>query len=557
MLVTGALAVALVVAWLLAPPMGTDLSAQVARADFFAEHGWAPVDFRWYGGVVPYGYSMVSPPLMAWLGPRPVGAIAAVVSALALVVLLRRTGAPRPLLGGVLGAVGFAGNLVSGRVTFALGVAFGLLALVALTGHGPQLRRWTGALVLAAVAAAASPVAGLFVGLAGVALLCHGWRRRDPTPGGGTRPVVWRGSFRPTDPALGGLMLIAGSGVPVLVMGGWFGTGGWMNMSAADLWQAVVASLVVALLVPHRVVRAGALLSAAGVAAAYLVPTPVGLNATRLAALFALPLVGAYAMVPQWVWIGWRLTRSALGRFIHRAHGWQLRRPVGWLTAVLAGLAVWQPPVVFQDLARAGDPTAAPEHYAALREELAGRQLEGRVEVVPTVNYWEAAHLDTAPLARGWLRQADLDRHPLFFDGTLDADSYQQWLTDNGVAYVVLPQGPVSWVGRPEAELIDEGLPYLDPVWEDDDWVLYKVIDAPAILEGPATLLEMTPQSVVFEVTEADAEVLLRVWWSRRLAIVGDGEACLTAAGEWTEVQVAEPGEYEVLGVVTRPGPRC
>ncbi|MEV2241870.1 hypothetical protein AB0I71_27585, partial [Micromonospora sp. NPDC049891] len=50
--VLGALVVSLLltVAFLLAPPMGTDLSAQVARAGFAERNGLAPLDFSWYGG---------------------------------------------------------------------------------------------------------------------------------------------------------------------------------------------------------------------------------------------------------------------------------------------------------------------------------------------------------------------------------------------------------------------------------------------------------------------------------------------------------------------------
>src|SRR5262249_27503719 len=116
-LVLGAL---LAVAYLLLPPMGTDLSAQVARADFVHDAGFAPVDLRWYGGTVQYGYSVVAPFVMAAVGVRATGAVTLVVSSLALATLLRRTGAPRPLLGAVCGVVCFAGNLVSGRITFAL-----------------------------------------------------------------------------------------------------------------------------------------------------------------------------------------------------------------------------------------------------------------------------------------------------------------------------------------------------------------------------------------------------------------------------------------------------
>jgi hypothetical protein len=519
-------AVALAAAWLVAPPMGTDLSAQVARADFFAAHGWAPIDFRWYGGVSPHGYSLVTPPLMAWLGVKPVGALAVLVSSLAFVLLLLRTAAPRPLLGGVLGAACFTGNLVSGRVTFALGVALALLALTAsiMDSFGesssvsqPKVhdrreerreRRsrvvvaWrVAAGVLAALAAAASPVAGLFLGLAGAAIL--GVRR------------WWDGAA-----------LIAGAAVPMAVMAGLFGSGGTMNMTRSDMVHAAVASLAVAALVPRRAIRIGALLSAAGVLAAYLLPTPVGLNATRLATMFALPVVAAYAALP----VRWR---------VHTAL---------WLVPVLALLAWWQPPVLDRDLATIGEPSASAEFFTPLERELASRP-PGRVEVVPTVNYWESAYV-RQPLARGWLRQADRRWNPLFFDGTLDADSYRAWLLDTGVSYVALPATEVSWVGSREAALVRGGLPYLAQVWRNDDWTLYEVAGATGIVEGPATLVGATADGVVFEATGA-GEVLVRVRWSRWLTVSGPADARLAPVGDWTTVRVAGPGRYELTGALT------
>ncbi len=578
--VTGLVAVVLAGAWLAAPPMGTDLSAQVARADFFAAHGWAVLDLRWYAGVSPLGYSLLSPPLMAWFGPRPVGAVAAVVSALTLVLLLRRAGAPRPTLGGVAGAVAFTGNLVSGRITFALGVVLGLLALLSLGNRpsldsgrpslgnrpsldsgrpslgnrpsldncgevvvqegalpttSPQLRRWTGgrlvaAAVLAATTSAASPVAGLFVGLAGVAYALAG--RPAPATGSAMRSGRWgRG------PAVaGGAALALGAAVPLAATALLFGSGGWMNLNLADTLQAVAVCLLVVLLVPVRPLRVGALLAAAGVAAAYLVTSPVGLNATRLPALFALPLLAAYATVPT------SHPRAVPG------HPWVV--PV--LALVAAVLLV--PPVVTGDLARAGDPTAGPSHPAPLREELARRQV-GRVEVVPTVNYWEAAALGDTWLARGWLRQADTGRHPLFFDGTLTPGTYHRWLREEGVTHVALSDGPLSWVGRAEAELIRAGLPYLTPVWRGDGWTLFEVADAPGLVDGPATVTGRSAAILTVNVDEP-ADVRIRVRWSRWLAVSGPDGACLAPAGEWTRLHAPAPGVYRVSSSLVA-GPRC
>src|SRR5882724_2592810 len=118
--------------------MGTDLAAQAARAGFFAEHGYTPIDLRWYAGVDQLGYSLLAQPAMALLGVRVAGVLAVVAGSVLLAVLFRRTAAPRPAAGALLGAAYFAGNLVSGRVTYAIGVCFGVGALVALT-H-PRLR---------------------------------------------------------------------------------------------------------------------------------------------------------------------------------------------------------------------------------------------------------------------------------------------------------------------------------------------------------------------------------------------------------------------------------
>ena len=61
------LASVLALVWLLLPPTGSDLSAQVAHADFAGAHPWSPVDLQWFGGTSLLGYSVIVPPLMAAL----------------------------------------------------------------------------------------------------------------------------------------------------------------------------------------------------------------------------------------------------------------------------------------------------------------------------------------------------------------------------------------------------------------------------------------------------------------------------------------------------------
>ncbi|MEO3746068.1 hypothetical protein [Plantactinospora sp. B5E13] len=566
------LAVLLAVAFLLAPPLGTDLSAQVARADFFTRHGFAPLDLGWYAGISPYGYSLLTPPLMSWLGgdllgPRLLGALALLVSAVALALLMLRTGARRPLLGGLLGTACIAGNLVSGRITYAVGVAFGLLALLALTTlrTRPVLRR-CGAGLAALLAGAASPVAGLFVGLAGVALA---GRERSPASGGGGARWVHLGD---------GAVLAAAAAIPTLGLGLVFGSGGWMNISLSDTLTAAVASLAVALLVPNRTVRVGAVLATLGVLAAFTLRTPVGLNATRLAAMFAVPLLVGYGVMPTRI-LGWsrRVIRSA------PSDKGAARRLAGLtLAGVVALVALVEPPVLVGDLRSAGDPTASRSYFQPLLAELS-RRPAGRIEVVATANYWEAAYVPgAAPLARGWLRQVDQAHNRLFLDGSVDAESYERWLRDNGVAYVALAEAKPSWVGRREAELIRGGLPYLTPIWQHPDWTLYAVSGTPSIVAtltgaatatngtdlpevptgggaepagGAAELIRATSAELVVDVPAA-GETLVRLRWSRWLRVTGQA-ACLRPYGEWTVLRVAGPGRYRIASGLTDTGPRC
>ncbi|NLU77384.1 hypothetical protein HCA58_03050 [Micromonospora sp. HNM0581] len=532
------------VAYLILPPMGSDLAAQVARAEFFAAHGPTLVDLRWYGGVQQFGYSLLAQPVMALLGVRVTGALALVAAATVFAALLVRTRVPRPLLGSLVGVVTIAGNLVSGRVTYGLGVAFGLVALLALTwrvgsdtnssrgntgasaGHADRsggdgarpsaADRWR-PLALAGAAAllasATSPVAGLFCGLAGVALLL---------------------SRRYTD----GLTIAVAAALPLAVTALLFGDGGWMNISRTDTVRAMVTALLVAALIADRSVRVGALLAAVGVVTAALVHTPVGLNATRLTTMFALPVLAAAAREPAWLA---RPLRS--GTF----------RPV-MLVTLLAAVCWWQPPVVPADLRSIGDPASDPSYFAPLRAELDRRGVSGRLEVPPTRNYWEAARLGGIPLARGWLRQADIDRNPLFFTtvpgarGTgvpLTAESYRAWLSENAVQYVAVPDAPLSWVGRAEAELVSGGLPYLTEVWSARHWRLYGVVDPTPLVADPGELLRQDASSVTFRAVEASV-VLVRIRHNPWLTVTGG--ATLAADEQWTAVTVPRAGTYTLTG---------
>ena len=254
----GFVAVLFATAYLLAAPMGRDLSAQLAHAQLAESHWPELLDLRWYGGFNPLGYSVLSPPVMALLGVRLTTALAYVATVVLFAALLKNiglkgTGVARPVAGAITGAVCLSGNLVVTRTTFALGLALGLGALLALVSGRLRV-----ASALSVLTPFASPVAGLFLGVAGGALFLSGRRRAGVTLG-------------------------VSALVPTIAVGMAFGNGGRQSFAEDHALIGFLVCLGVAGLCWRLpVLRWGALLSAGLVAAAYLLPTPVGTTATRL-----------------------------------------------------------------------------------------------------------------------------------------------------------------------------------------------------------------------------------------------------------------------------------
>lgn len=484
-----------------APVMGTDLAAAVARADFWRDAGTAPVDLRWYAGTTQWAYSLGSQVVVAALGARTTLLAAAWLTTVASALLLVRTGARRPVLGTVAVAAGAFGNAASGRVAYALGLALGASAVLALTVPRPRWARLLAALG-ALLATAASPVAGLFVGLVGAALLLTG-RRGD------------------------GLALAGPAALVLAAVALLFGEGGTNTMSGTDTWHAVVLSLAVTVFAGPPVVRVAGLLSAAGNLGAFLVATPVGLNATRLAVGLGVAAVVATA-----------------------------RRGATVLLAVVVAMLAVQLPVMTGDVARRGDPVAAAEWSQGLLDELDRRGVTGRVEVPPTRHYWEAAHVAReVPLARGWLRQRDRERHPLFFAGRLTPERYLAWLREEGVQWVALPEAPgvePSWVAAQEVALLRAGLSGLQEVWRDARWRLFAVTGSPGLTTARVVSLE--PHRLRLRV-DAPGEHLVRVAPSRWLALEGPG--CLRDAGRWVVVRAQRAGELVLTSRLLGERRRC
>jgi len=504
-LVTFITSMVLAFGFLLLPLAGTDLSAQVARGHFFREHGFVPVDLRWYGGVYPFGYSAFTGPLNALLGSRGVGAVSCVISAVAFAWLLARVGAPRPTAGGVLGAIVGVFNLVSGRTTFALGIAFGMLALCALVLPGVSTR-WRLALagVLAALSSAGSPVAGVFTGICGTALLLAGKRKE-------------------------GLALCIGAGLALLPPVVLFRDGGKQPFTEESMKVTVAVCVAVFFMVPGKylALRIGTVIAGLSAIGSYYLESPVGSNVIRLPILFAAPVAVALSTIDR-----------------------------RWLAGIIAAICWWQPPVVTSDLGQAGERAAQRWFYQPLIDELERRGPVGRVEVVPLRDHWEATYVgDAVPIARGWLRQVDVERNALFYNGSLTPRTYLNWLYHNAVDYVATPRPGsstrIDMAGREEAALIEANLPYLQRVWETGDWVLYKVVGGRPLVDRPAKLLESSPTAVRFEVPVA-TDLTVRIRYSRWLVLKGP-DGCIRRKDGWVEVRLKRAGDYTLTSELRVP----
>ena len=170
----------------------------------------------------------------------------------------------------------------------------------------------------------------------------------------------------------------------------------------------------------------------------------------------------------------------------------------------------------------------------------------GPIEVVPTQRRGEAALVaPVVAIARGWSRQADIGRNPIFYDGTLNADTYQEWLDDNAISYVALSKGPYDWAAPDEANLVRSELPYLRAVWSDQTWTLYAVTNPRPVISPPGQVVARDPVSLTVSLPKP-GEYVVRVRWSR---FVSASSGCVRPTEDgWSVVVVQHPSTVKIEG---------
>jgi hypothetical protein len=553
-------------------PRTADLAAQTYRSELFGRLHFTAWDGAWYAGHHVPGYSVLFPPLGWLLSPEVVAAMAALVAAAAFAALAERQFGPAGRPGTWwFATLGTGSQLFAGRLTFMFGVAFGLLALLAL-----QRGRVLASATLAITTGLASSVAAVFLAAAGAAL------------------AVARLGLRALPEAVPPAAVAAAALAPILLLALFFPEGGREPFYRPFFITTVGMTTAALVLLPRRAPLAlplGFLVAAAGALAAYEIATPVGSNVARLGGLFAGPvlacallsmreplgfravLAAALAAYALWHFPPWFERGALVGAVL--LLGGLMRRPAArsWGLGVVIGLlpfAIFQWSQTVMDLRRARDDPATHASYfrplVGFLDRVGGPRT-WRVEVTPMREHWESVEVATRfPLARGWERQLDTQYASLFYHPR-SWRHYRAWLHENAVRFVAVPDAPLDYVEGRERVAIRKAIRarprYLRLRWRSAHWRVYEVTPRPPLVipdrGARISARALHPRSVaLFAATPGSA--LVRVRHTKYWRLRG---GCVSRRGGWTRISTSQTGPLMLSISVTpdrllsRGGRRC
>jgi hypothetical protein len=529
-----AFATGLLAVWLIANPRTPDLAAAAYRLNLFDHLGLAVYDAHWYAGHDLPGYSLLFGPL-AWLfGLRVVGALSVLASVACFQRLTLAAYGASARWAVAAFALAAVGDVWIGRLAFALGVSFGLGAVLALVRG-----RAIAAGALALLCAAASPVAGALLALAALT---------DALASRSARALI---------------ALALPAGVVVCSLALLFAEGGsepYPILSFAAT-VAVVAAFAWALPREQRLLRMGAAIYLLACLLFLLVPTPMGSNIERYGVLLAGPLLAAAALT------GRPRAEAADALAVDGRDGAgqrerpRLTPPVALALCAWLGWVCWGP--LRETLAVAGNESTSSAYYAPVERFLQEHPRgPARVEVPLTRSHWETAEL--APrisLARGWEKQLDVRFDSVLLARGVTPAAYGRWLREQAISYVALPDTKLDPSSAREGELIRAGLPYLREVFASRHWRVYAVSAPSPLASGPGRLTSLGHDSFTLAVS-SPGSFLVRVHHTRYWTLAR-GSGCVgPAPGGWTRVVARAPGTLLVrasfsLGRALGPGSSC
>jgi hypothetical protein len=456
------------IAFFILRPGVSDLWAARARASA-VEHGvgldyW----FGWFGGgSTPGNYSILTPYTSALIGTETLGALSAIAVTVLITVAVRDT--PHASVASAVGAVAVALNLWSGRVPFLFGGAAAVGAVIAVR-HGKR----TATVALTLFSILASPVAGAFVvmGLSGTFLTTRTKQYR---------PII--------------AYAVCTAGVAILLSTLAFGAPGPEPFSNWLLLELVGGFLLLWLVAPPDHMRTTFWVTVIAAVALWAIPNGLGSNMARFV-WFCLPV--AFAALSR---------RSSL-----------------WAALAVTPLLIVGSVTTATDLFDATEPVSSVSYYASLANrldslpDLRNHRLE-LVEHGGRAGY--DALLDHAMLARGWETQEDQHLNGVLYQSPLDPITYKVWLDNNAVGYVALPATQVR--NYPEYTLVSAHTPsYLQRIWYDTKWDLFRVLDPTPIVGQPGSILGHDQKSMTIKVPYP-CRIAVRVRWSKFLSAVLQG----------------------------------
>jgi hypothetical protein len=423
-------------------PPGTDFAAHAYQEALYAAHGFSLWNNLWYSGRYSFiTYSTLYYPLAALIGIRALAVLCVGVGVVAFAMVTgRRWGeSARWSIRSV--AVMLPAFVLTAAFPFLLGAALSLLAILAL-----QARRWPAFAILCVLAAAASPLAFVLLGMVVLAI------------GAGER--CSRRSLALGASILGGVTMLLGL-TSVL-----FPSHARYPFPTQALVQAMVFALALAAITwrveAARSLRFIAILYGTACVVAFVISSELGENMTRLRFL-GLPIALLALALRDW-------------------------RPlrVSVLAVLLAGY--WNAaPLVTSFANGSSDASSHAKYWRPAIDFLRAHDSPAyRVEAVDTEHHWAAAYLPDAgiPLVRGWFRQDDFPQNALLYH-RLTAAKYQDWLRSLAVRYVVLTDSTPDYSAQREAALLRSGRSGLVSVFKTRHIQIFAVPRPRTLVSGP------------------------------------------------------------------------
>jgi len=487
-------------------PSGGDEPAHLYRTEL-VRHGVLVWDGYWFGGHYPLAsYSLLYYFPAALVGNVPLTLAAIVASAALFAAITREQWGRDAYWPSLCFAIVASGPLFTGTYPFALGLLTALGTLRSL-----QLGRIWIAAACVALTLGFSPLALLFLCIALVAIGVVR-RRLD-------RPVVVLGL---TVCAVGAFQAIALAVFAQDATYPFFRVGELSAVLSAGIIGTALA------LQSRRARLLAAFFALWGTAAllAFVIPTPVGENITRMRG-YLLPLI---------------LLTAILAGFRPR-----------WLTVLALGGAIAYTLIPYVGAApyRTDGSSARASFWAPAVAFLREHQQPGfRVEVVPTGDHWEAYWIphEGFPLARGWYRQIDYAENPIFYEQPLAPDEYLAWLHSRAVDYVLLPRTQIGRAGeQQEADLLLSGRTGLRLVQTSPNWKIWAVPDPTPMLTGPGDArITRYGHDEIDGVTGAAGDYRLSVRFTSYWRVLA-GSVCLSEADDgMTTLHAGQPGPFRL-----------